>query len=71
MGSGAFCLFSRVDFFLPASWVGSLCVVGCVCVFIYAGIIFNTRVMGQVAVFGVGRVCDFCMRVLFLVPVQL
>ena len=32
---------------------------------------FSTRVMGGVAVVGVERVCDFCMRVLFLVPVQL
>ena len=36
-------LLLRVYFFLPISWVGSLCVVGCVCGFMYAGIIFSTR----------------------------
>ena len=37
----------------------------------FAGRFFSTRVMGGVAVVGVERVCDFCVRVLFLIPVQL
>ena len=38
---------------------------------LFAGRFFSTRVMGGVVVVGVERVCDFCMRVLFLVPVRL
>ena len=45
MGSGAFCLFSRVDFFLPVSGRGS-----CVWDEVYlqllcTGLIFSTRVV--------------------------
>ena len=69
--SGALFPILQVDFFLPASesgclWRGEWCPLP-----LFAGRFFSTRIMGQVAVFGVERVCDFCMRVLFLIPVQL
>ena len=67
VGSGVF-PFSRVDFFLPASWVGSLCVVGCVCDFMYAGIIFSTRaVVGCVCGVGSGPLFPI-LQVDFFLP---
>ena len=61
----------RVYFFLPASererlWCGKWSLLP-----LFAGRFFSTRVMGGVAVVGVERVCDFCMRVLFLIPARL
>ena len=64
-------LLLRVYFCLPASesgclWRGEWCLLS-----LFAGRFFSTRVMGGVAVVGVECVCDFYMRVLFLIPVWL
>ena len=60
-----------VYFCLPASESGCLWCGEWYLLPHFAGRFFSTRVVGEVAVVGVERVCDSCARVLFLIPVWL
>ena len=65
---------TRVLFLIPVQLRGACVVCSVQCVrrgSFVVGLLFSTHVMGGVAVVGVVRVCDFCVQVLFLIPVQL